>query len=265
VSSEVSCHDAVPRQEAAFHLLCATRMTHRTRWLVPYIAAVVAWFIRLWMSTMRVRIKSADGRLHPADPATERCIYSFWHEGLLAPLATRPKARVLISQHTDGEVIAQICQHLGMGVIRGSTARGGCQALLSMIRDVDETTHLAITPDGPRGPRRELKPGVVMVASQSGLPVVPIGVGFVRAWRFGSWDRFALPLPGSTIVGVIGAPLVVPRDLDRNGLKQWSEVVAGQMQLLTELAEAWADRIRRQGLRAAPPEFPQAASLRHSA
>ena len=196
VNEVISCHDAA-------------RMTQqRSRWLVPYITAVVAWVIRLWMSTMRVRIVSADGREHPADPATEGTSTPSGTKGCSAPLAKRPKVRVLISQHTDGEVIAQICQHLGMGVIRGSTARGGCQALLSMIRDVDETTHLGITPDGPRGPRRELKPGVVMVASQSGLPVVPIGIGFVRAWRFRSWDRFALPLPGSTIVGVIGAPLV---------------------------------------------------------
>ena len=128
---------------------------------------------------------------------------------------------MLISQHTDGEVIAQICQRLGIGVIRGSTARGGCQALLEMIRDQDETTHLGITPDGPRGPRRELKPGVVMIASQSGLAIVPTGIGFVRAWRFGSWDRFALPCPGSTMVGVVGEPIFVPRDLDRGGLKHW--------------------------------------------
>jgi len=240
-------------------------MTHKSRWLVPYITAVVAWIIRLWMSTMRVRIVSADGCVHPADPADQRFIYSFWHEGLLAPLAKRPKVRVLISQHTDGEVIAQICQHLGMGVIRGSTARGGCQALLSMIRDVDATTHLGITPDGPRGPRRELKPGVVMVASQSGLPVVPIGIGFVRAWRFRSWDRFALPLPGSTIVGVVGAPLSVPRDLDRGGLKQWTQIVEGQMRLLTELAEDWAERIRENGARALPPEIPSTDNLRQSA
>jgi lysophospholipid acyltransferase (LPLAT)-like uncharacterized protein len=161
-------------------------------------------------------------------------------------------------------VIAQICQRLGLGVVRGSTARGGCQALLSMIRDVDHT-HLGITPDGPRGPRRELKPGVVMVASQSGLPVVPIGIGFVRAWRFRSWDSFALPLPGSTIVGVVGAPISVPRDLDRGGLAHWTQIVQQAMQAQTELAEAWAERIRQQGSRAAPPELPPPASFRHSA
>ena len=239
-------------------------MTHRTRWLVPYIAAVVAWVIRLWMSTMRLQTASADGREHPADPKQERYLYAFWHEGLLAPLATRPKIKVLISQHTDGEVIAQICQRLGIGVIRGSTARGGCQALLAMIRDGDRS-HLGITPDGPRGPRRDLKPGVVMVASQCGLPIVPVGIGFVRAWRFGSWDRFALPLPGSTLVGVVGAPIHVPRDLDRGRLKTWVGIVEEQMRLMTGLAEDWAERIRREGAAASRPEIPQLAEMRRSA
>src|SRR4051812_21753550 len=196
-------------------------MKSRNRWLIPYLASVVAFVIRLWMSTMRTRIVSVDGRMHPADPRDERFIYAFWHEGLLAPLATRPKIRVLISQHTDGEFIAQVCERLGIGVIRGSTGRGGCQALLEMIRNRDETTHLGITPDGPRGPRRQLKPGVVMIASQSGLAIVPFGIGFARAWRFRSWDRFALPRPGSTMVGVVGRPIEVPPDLDRAAMQHW--------------------------------------------
>jgi lysophospholipid acyltransferase (LPLAT)-like uncharacterized protein len=251
--------------EAGQFLSRSGRMKRRNRWIVPYITAAIALVIRLWMSTMRVRIVSADGRQHPIDPKNGRYIYAFWHEGLLAPLATQPKIRVLISQHTDGEVIAQICQRLGIGVIRGSTARGGCQALLGMIRDQDETTHLGITPDGPRGPRRELKPGVVMIASQSGLAIVPAGIGFVRAWRFKSWDRFALPCPGSIMVGVVGEPISVPRDLDRGALRQWVQLVESQMLELTRLAEDWALRIRRHGRAAAPPAISQAASLRQSA
>lgn len=240
-------------------------MRRRDRWLIPYIAAVVALVIRLWMSMMRVRIVSADGRKHPADPRESQFIYAFWHEGLLAPLATRPRIRVLISQHTDGEMIAQIVERLGIGVIRGSTARGGCQALLEMIRAAGGDTHLGITPDGPRGPRRELKPGAVMIASQTGLAIVPTGIGFVRAWRFGSWDRFALPLPGSIMVGVMGAPIFVPRDLDRNGLDQWVEYVEAELLRMTALAEDWAERIRREGSRAVAPVVLPAVEMRKSA
>jgi lysophospholipid acyltransferase (LPLAT)-like uncharacterized protein len=240
-------------------------MKRRHRWLVPYIAAAVAFVIRVWLSMLRPRMVAADGRQHPADPRDQRYIYAFWHEGLLAPIKTKPKIRVLISQHTDGEFIAQICQHLGIGVIRGSTARGGCQALLAMIRDQDESAHLGITPDGPRGPRRVLKPGVVMIASQSGLPIVPVGIGFTRAWRFGSWDRFALPVPGSTLLGVVGEPICVPRDLDRGALNQWVEVVQEEMLRLTASAEDWAARIRRNGHSVPPPDVGRRAALRKSA
>jgi len=240
-------------------------MKHRNRWLVPYLAAAIAFVIRIWMSTMRTRIVTADGRKHPADPHHEQFIYAFWHEGLLAPLATKPKIRVLISQHTDGELIAQICERLGIGVIRGSTARGGCQALLEMIRSAGGDTHLGITPDGPRGPRRELKPGVVMIASQTGLAIVPVGIGFVRAFRFQSWDRFALPLPFSMMVGVVGSPIFVPHDLDRSRLDQWVKVVEGEMLRVTLLAEDWADRMHRDGARAIPPSLSPVADLRKSA
>jgi len=239
-------------------------MTFRSRWLVGYLAAALALVIRLWVGTLRVRKLSADGREHPTDPRQQRYIYIFWHEGLLAPLTTHAKVRVLISQHTDGELIAQICRRLGIGVIRGSTARGGSQALMEMIRSSGED-HLGITPDGPRGPRRELKPGAVMVASQSGLPIVPVGIAFVRAWRAGSWDRFALPLPFSTLIGVMGEPIEVPADLDRGGLKHWTRHVEEQMGALTEAAENWADRVRREGRRAQPPELAHRTRLSRSA
>ena len=229
-------------------------MTFRSRWFVSYLAAAAAFVIRWWIRTLFVRRASADGREHPANPQVERFIYAFWHEGLLAPLSTPTDIRVLISQHTDGEFIAQICQRLGIGVIRGSTARNGSQALLEMIRS-DGETHLGITPDGPRGPRRELKPGVVMVASQSGLAIVPVGIGFVRAWRVGSWDRFAIPIPCSTIVGVMGEPIHVPRELDRGGLKLWTQHVERQLADLTGAAEDWALRLRRDGRKAAPPQL----------
>jgi lysophospholipid acyltransferase (LPLAT)-like uncharacterized protein len=134
-----------------------------------------------------------------------------------------------------------------------------------MIRDRDETTHLGITPDGPRGPRRELKAGVVMVASQSGLPIVPVGIGFVSAWRFRSWDQFALPQPGSTMVGVIGCPIEVPGDLDRGALEHWVQFVETELLELTRLAEDWAQRVGRDGKAAATPHIPPQKTWRQSA
>jgi lysophospholipid acyltransferase (LPLAT)-like uncharacterized protein len=217
------------------------------------------------MATMRVRVVTADGRPHPIDPAEERFLYTFWHESLLAPLVTRPKVRVLISQHRDGELIAQTCQWLGIGVIRGSTSRGGSQALLEMIRGGDQALHLAITPDGPQGPRRELQAGAVMVASQTGLAIVPVGVGFGRAWRAPSWDRFALPLPFTTLYGVIGEPITVPKELGRGEMAQWKQTVQQRLLDCTHLAEDWAERVRQQGRTASLPQLAQPMPRKRSA
>ena len=109
-----------------------------------------------------------------------------------------------------------------------------------------------------------------MIASQSGLAIVPAGIGFVRAFRFHSWDRFALPMPFSMMVGVIGNPIFVPKDLDRGGLEQWVKLVQSEMLRLTAVAEDWADRIHRDGSRAAqpmlsPPTLSQDTNLRKSA
>jgi lysophospholipid acyltransferase (LPLAT)-like uncharacterized protein len=247
------------------HTPASASMQLRHPLAIRLVAALAALVVRIWMGTTRVRIVTADGLPHPVDPATTRFIYAFWHEALLGPIAVRPQARVLISQHRDGELIAQVCQRLGLGTIRGSTARGGSQALLEMIRGSQTDEHLAITPDGTRGPRRELKPGVVMVASQTGMAIVPVGVGFTRAWRASSWDRFAVPLPFSTLVGVIGAPIHVPQDLDRPAMQQFRQLVEQQMLAATAAAEDWAGRLRARGRRAPPPELPAATTWRMSA
>jgi lysophospholipid acyltransferase (LPLAT)-like uncharacterized protein len=225
----------------------------RRPWLIALVAALGALVIRLWIGTMRARAVSLDGRQHPTDPAKEKYLFAFWHDGLLAPLVIRTKVRVLISEHADGELIAQVCRHLGIGVIRGSSARGGLRALLEMIRTAHEPAHLGITPDGPRGPRRELQAGTVMVASQTGVPILPVGVGFSRVWRAPSWDRFAVPCPFSTLVGVVGQPIHIPPSLTKEELRHWKTHVQDKLNELTAAAEAWGRRIRAEGRRAAPP------------
>jgi lysophospholipid acyltransferase (LPLAT)-like uncharacterized protein len=229
--------------------------------LVAAIAAVVVW---CWMKSTRILVASLDGRAHPADPATERFFYAFWHEGLLAPLTTRIKIQMLISQHADGELIAQVCERLGFGVIRGSTTRGGCEAVLNMIRTSDRAAHLGITPDGPKGPRRKLQMGMILVASTTGVRIVPVGIGFVHAWRANSWDKFVIPWPLSTICGIVGEPISIPPDLDRAGLARWREVVEQRLLHATLLAQQWADQVRRQGRHVKPP-LSLAVPLRKSA
>lgn len=207
--------------------------------LIRAAAVVVAAFIRVWMATLRYRTVNLDATPHPADADVARFIYGFWHETLLSPVRFKGRVRVLISKHADGELIAQAAQRLGVGVVRGSTTRGGGGALVDLW-DCSTSAHLIITPDGPRGPRRVVQPGIVALASRSGLPVVPVGVGYSRAWRAKSWDRFALPKPFATCVLVAGESVTVPADADRETLGRFRLEVERRMRDATEHAERLA-------------------------
>jgi hypothetical protein len=207
--------------------------------LIRFVAFIASLLIRAWMSTLRFRLFYQEGRVHPADPRRERFIYAFWHETLLAPTIRKTRVRILISLHADGEFIAQVCRLLGFGVVRGSPKRGGSLALLELL-DSAAHAHLIVTPDGPCGPRRQLKLGIVYLASRSGLPIVPIGVGYPRAWRARSWDRFVVPYPFSTMYGVVGPAIHVPPGLDREELERYRQLVEERMLAATAAAERWA-------------------------
>lgn len=100
--------------------------------------------------------------------------------------------------------------------------------------------NLAITPDGPRGPRRCLAPGRVFLASKLNLPLVPFGIGYDRPWRMPTWDRFALPRPYSRARVVTGPRLHIPPDLDRESLEIHRQYVESLLNQLTDEAERWA-------------------------
>jgi lysophospholipid acyltransferase (LPLAT)-like uncharacterized protein len=135
--------------------------------------------------------------------------------------------------------MAGIAGRLGFTVVRGSTTRGGVEAVRGLLR---ADCNLAQTPDGPRGPRRRVKPGVVYLASRLGLPVVPFGVGFDRPWRARSWDRLALPRPGRRAVIVTADPSAVPAGGGRGALDRYRLRVEGELRRVSALAEGWAER-----------------------
>lgn len=211
--------------------------------LVKLAGFSIAWTVRALLSTVRFRLVSLGGPLEPDLGRPERYVYSFWHEAILLPAHhyKHPDARVLISEHADGEMIARACLHLGLKVIRGSTTRGGAKALRQLVA-LKGRCHVVITPDGPRGPRRVVQPGLIYVAARTGLPIVPCGFGYHSAWRMRSWDRFAVPRPFSAAVGVLGEPLRVPADVGRGEVEAWRARAQAAMDDVTRRAEALAAR-----------------------
>lgn len=172
----------------------------------------------------------------------EPVIFSLWH-GRLLPLTWRFRGRGLIpmiSRSGDGEYIARIVESWGYQPVRGSSSRGGRAALRDMVRVAREGGSLVLTPDGPRGPFQQLKPGVLQAAQLTGHPIIPASAGARRASFFGRWDRFLVPHPFTRIVVNFGDPIHVPRAAGPAELERLQEQVTEIMNTLTREADALA-------------------------
>lgn len=139
-------------------------------------------------------------------------IYTLWHGRLwllAARLADR-RAGILVSLSEDGELIARITGRLGYRPVRGSTSRGGREGLAELEGLLRDGCSVALTPDGPRGPRHRAQAGALVLAARTGKPILPVAASARRAWELGSWDAFQIPCPLTRGVIVFGEPLVVP-------------------------------------------------------
>ena len=217
-------------------------MKIRNPWLIRWIALIVAWIIRLWAATLCLRLRALGRNLDPRLPHLDTsCIYAFWHETVFLPCGVFGRRRIvcLISQHADGEIIAQVCHHVGFSVVRGSSTRGGVEALRRMLRASNRD--FAVLPDGPRGPRRRLELGLVFLASRTGMPLVLAGIGYDRPWRLPTWDRFAVPRPWSRAVILLSEPMYVPPNVRRDELERFRKQAEDTLNALTEQAERLAE------------------------
>lgn len=176
--------------------------------------------LRLWGRTWRIRreVPESVARLEREN----RVVYTFWHQHIL-PLAYVYRdtgSVVLVSESKDGEIISQVIHHLGMGTARGSSSRGGLRAVLEQARVGRDGWRLAVTPDGPRGPRHRLQPGVLLVAQRSGHSIVPLAAA-ARACRYlRSWDRFEIPLPFARLRVLAGEPIRLPPEVPPGELEE---------------------------------------------
>lgn len=174
------------------------------------------------------RVRTVDeGRWRPLYEQRRPHVFLLWHEVLLPLLwhHRRQAIAIVVSEARDGQYLADFAASLGYRAVRGSSTRGGARALLGAVRELQAGYAVAFTPDGPRGPRRELKPGVVAAAQRGGGIVVPLHAEADRAWRLDSWDRLVIPKPGARVRIVYGRPF---------------EVEAGEAGLAAGLADAEA-------------------------
>lgn len=200
----------------------AARRARRDRWL-GRLGGVV---IRMLASTWRLRVVNI-GVVDALLARRQGFVFSLWHGEMLPLLWSmrRTRAAILISEHGDGEIIARAAMSLGYRTVRGSTSRGAGRALLALTSQLEEGHPVAVTPDGPRGPRHSFAPGALMAAQRAGAPIIAIRAFAEGVWRLRSWDRFEIPKPFTRITVVLSDPVYVEAASAREAAEQTDRFV----------------------------------------
>jgi lysophospholipid acyltransferase (LPLAT)-like uncharacterized protein len=192
--------------------------------------------VGLWRATLRLRLVGKE-HWDAVTGAGKPLVFALWHQRMLPPILLRAFEGdvTMASKSRDGDVIAGFLWFWGFRVARGSSSRAGGGALGRMIREMREGAAAAdLTTDGPRGPARRSKPGLVFLASALDAPVLPIGASSTRPRFLDSWDRYMIPMPFSRCVIFTGPP-VARREGESD--ESWLERVDAAIDCATEAAD----------------------------
>lgn len=184
------------------------------------LGTLVGWVMKLLTSSLRLEVRDHCGIGSPS-AAVPPVIYILWHNRFFTVPAAwnqicskHRKAVTLTSASHDGDMVARAMAVFGLGAVRGSSSRRGVAALIGLKHALKDGFDVCLTPDGPRGPRYVLQPGVIKLAESSRAPVVPVHVTFSSALRLKTWDRFVIPMPFSRVEITFAEAIHLPRGMD---------------------------------------------------
>jgi len=206
------------------------RRSLKTEWA----GRIAGWAMRLNFMTLRVKYIDRCGVTEP-EGIQGPVIVALWHNRIFACVpAWRKKCgkrRVvaLTSASHDGAIVERALGVCGIGAVRGSSSRRGAAALVGLRRALRDGTDVAVTPDGPRGPRYVVQPGIVKLAQSGGAPIIAVHATYGSAWRARTWDGFVVPKPFSRVTVTFDEALAVPRRLDDDAFEQWRRTVEARM------------------------------------
>ena len=214
-------------------------LSRRTQ--IPIIAAAALTVLRTLGPTLRfdvVGLRNVE-RVHASG---RRCVLAFWHCGILpATWWWRNRGIVVMnSTNFDGQWTRRVIEGVGFGTAQGSSTRGGLRGLAVMAQKIEQGHDAAFTIDGPRGPRYVAKPGPVLLARRTGAPIICFHVHPERAHTFKkSWDLFQVPYPFSRVALVIGPPIEVPGDADRETVERKHAEMQQMLERVRDTADGW--------------------------
>jgi lysophospholipid acyltransferase (LPLAT)-like uncharacterized protein len=223
-------------------------MKIRSRRVMNLAGRLGAGAVQAILATATVRELVEDPDWHPLMAGASRSfLLALWHENLLVAgwaVGRYPNTYTLASGSEDGEIAAGVASAFGLEVWRGSSSQGGVRALKQIVDFARSPRRfrLALTLDGPRGPRRVAKEGLAYVASRCDLPIVCVGVACRDAWRLRSWDRMQIPRPFRRVQIHFTAPIAPGAKLSRAGLEEYSRFIESEMSRAQYQAECALER-----------------------
>ncbi len=194
------------------------------------LAWIITQIMRVLARTLRYRVQGGcENSSFPDEPVifalfhNRLCLCMKVYERFVRPHHRHEQLAALISASKDGALLAGVLQNFGVQAVRGSSSRRGAQAMRELISWGAKGYHLAVTPDGPRGPCYAVHDGVIALAQATGMPIIPYSCHLGWKVRVKSWDRFQIPLPFSRCAMTFGAPIRVPAGADAAERNQYRE------------------------------------------
>ena len=204
-------------------------------WLITWAGVLV---IRLLAPTMRLAISFEDGA--PSSLETRPLVLAFWHSCIFPSIYAwrNLQIRVMSSESFDGEYTGRIIRKFGFVKVRGSSSRGAVRALLGMRREIEQGWSVAFTIDGPRGPRYVAKPGPVVLARATGVPMVAFHIALENPWVLNTWDKSMIPKPFSKALLRVSRKISVPDNASEDERDRYHAELQAALDRVREYAEA---------------------------
>ena len=217
-----------------------------TRWeklLLSVISYAVFVVVRIVAPTLRFSVSCEENS--PTSLQQRPFVYSFWHQCIFPAtyLWRNLNIRVMSSTSFDGEFTARMIRRFGFVPVRGSSSRGAVRGLLGLRREIAEGWTVAFTIDGPRGPRFVTKPGPVLLARTSRVPMAVFHIAIEDPWILNTWDRLLIPKPFSKALMRVGTLIPVPEDLEAEQIDHYNQVLQSSLDRVKAYAEAHVHQV----------------------
>ena len=212
--------------------------TKQQRITLAILPPVIATGIRALARPAAIEIRNEE---HLADTLSTqgKAILGVWHENIMfgACRYRGTNYHAITSESFDGEIAVRVMRQFGMDAVRGSSSNGPLTVMRRLVKALELIDVVGLTPDGPRGPRRIAKPGIAILASRTGVSIVPNAFAVSRGWRLKSWDRMLIPKPFSKVVCLYGAPIPPPTKGSKSAIKATTHELENRLNELQEKLE----------------------------